>query len=238
MDLDTPENHTLEELTAGRKFAPPGLRAAAEELGLKSLAKSNQAKIATLLNLPKRTPLAQAAWAEHILSAKTEAEAKPYIKQLLQVKQRCQSVQRDYLGQAWSEHDQNLGTPMALAKIDQDDSHLFAGYAGLIALQYARSSGSPSAVFIPQDKERTRYKWSLRTGAAEVGEQGALTLAERLRDLKAPEGASPAGGHAKAMGGICSAEQIEKVQQAMRQWAQELGLPAVREANPVAAESD
>jgi single-stranded DNA-specific DHH superfamily exonuclease len=203
-----------------------------QELGLKSLARSNQAKITTLLNLPKRTPLAQAAWASHILSAGSEQEARPYVKQLLQVKERCQSVQRSYLGQAWSEHAQNLGTPMALAQIDQEDSHLFAGYAGLVALQYARSSGSPAAVFIPQDKDKTRYKWSLRTGAAEVGEQGALTLAESLRYLEAPDGASPAGGHAKAMGGICSFEQIEHIKQAMCQWAQDLGLPMVRPANP------
>ena len=231
MDMNTAENQTLDELTAGHKWAQPGLKAAAEEMGLRSLAKSNQAKIATLLNMPKRTPLAQGAWSAHILSAKSEEEARPYIRQLMSVRERCQSVQRDYLGQAWSEHEQNLGTPMALARIDQDDSHLFAGYAGLVALQYANSSGSPAAVFIPQNKERTRYKWSLRTGRAEVGEEGALALAEQLRDLKAPDGASPAGGHAKAMGGICSHDQIEHIQKAMRKWASDLGLPQVRPAD-------
>lgn len=228
MDMDTPENAALDHFTSNAQYAPPGLHAVKDALGLKSLARSNQGKAAALLNLPKRTPLAQAAWSANILSAADKQEAERYVKQLLQVKQRCSEIQREYLGLAWSGHQENLGGHVAFATIQQEDSHLFAGYAGIVAMNYAKTSGHPAVVFIPQDKEGSRYKWSLRTGGVDLGEQGALPVAERLSHIPAPPGFSPAGGHAQAMGGICSGEQLRNVQQAIAQWASELDLPVIQ----------
>jgi len=228
MDLDTPENSALEALTSDPQYAPPGLLAVQQALQLKSLARSHQGRMAALLNLPKRTPLAQAAWSAGILAAKDPGEADHYIKQLLQVKEQCSKVQRDYLGIAWSGYQDNLGGHIAFATIQEADSHMFAGYAGIVALNYAKTSGHPAVVFIPQNKEGTRFKWSLRTGGADLGKQGALSVVDHLAHIPAPAGFSPAGGHAQAMGGICSGDQLGNVRQAIAEWASGLGLPMIK----------
>lgn len=221
MDMASDENKAL--------FAygdpPPGLRAAAKLLGLKSLSATNCTKIAALLNLPKRSPLAHAQDSAAVLSAEKQQDAEQPLRRLLDVKDRCSQASSSFGSEAARQIGAQGSRRVASATISLPEAHLFPGYAGIVALRMSGASRRPTLIFLPLDEEGSRYKYSLRWTEAPDG-KGLLSSVPPLARIAASAGLSPPGGHPRAMGGLCQAGDIDAITEAMEEWARGEGLPS------------
>lgn len=219
MDMSSEENRAL--FSNGQP--PPGLQAAADFLGLKSLSATNCTKIAALLNLPKRTPLAQAKDSAAILSASKPEDAQEPLRRLMEVKDRCSEASASFGSEAARQIGAQGSRRVASATIGLPDAHLFPGYAGIVALRMSGASGRPTLVFLPLDEEGSRYKYSLRWTEAPDG-PGLISSVPSLSEIAAKAGMSPPGGHPRAMGGLCLPGDIPSILEALENWAREQGL--------------
>jgi len=223
MDIKETENAAIDSM--GGQAAPPGLQALAERLSVKSLSASNQSKLAALLNLPKRSALAKASDAALILSASSKSQATSAIDRLLAVREACSEASRCFGSQAAQQMSDQSSSRVASAVIDLPDCHLYAGYAGIVAMRMSGAAARPAVIFVPLDQQSSRYKYSVRwTGKRENLGDGLLESIDALGKIASRSGGSPPGGHPQAMGGICGSGEIEEVKSALEDWAKGRGL--------------
>lgn len=204
---------------------PPGVMGAAQSLGLKSFSATNCAKLAAVLNLPKRCSAASARDAETVLSASSELQAKRALGRLLEVQEAGRQASKDFGSTAARQMSAQPACRVANAVVDSSDAHLYAGYAGIVAMRMSGVTGRPAVIFVPLDAEGSSFKYSVRWTSAPEGE-GLLSSVPDLSRLAQEWQLSPPGGHPKAMGGLCRDPQA--VLEALEQWAQEQGLKASR----------
>lgn len=224
MDMKAEENAAIYESAA---TPPPGIKALADRIGVKSFSATNQAKLAALLNLPKRSALARAEDAAQILTAASADEALEAIERLLAVRDACNEASRSFGSQAAEQMSLQEPCRVASAVIDLPDSHMYAGYAGIVAMRMSGAASRPAVIFVPLDDSGERYKYSVRwTGKRDGVGDGLLETIGPLGEVAARSGGAPPGGHPQAMGGVCWQEEIEEVTQTLEDWAEGRGLEA------------
>lgn len=222
MDMKEEENSALHDFSSD---APPGLRVLADRLGVRSFSATNQAKLAALLNLPKRSARARAEDAARILTADSGPVASEAIERLLRVREDCNEASRRFGSQAASQMSLQAPARVASAVIDEDDAHLYAGYAGIVAMRMSGAAGRPAVIFVPLDEDKSSYKYSVRwTGKREGLGEGLLEAMGPLGEVAARSGGNPPGGHPQAMGGVCASGDIEAVTETLEAWAASRGL--------------
>jgi single-stranded-DNA-specific exonuclease len=225
MDMKTSENAALNDLNGITDNAPLGMQILQEKLGLKSLSRSNQSKISSILNLPKRCHLAKAEDAAQILMSDDPKLINDSLSNLLAVKEACDQASKDFGSQAAQQITAAPASRVASAIIDSEDSHLYSGYSGIVSMRMSGAAKRPAVVFVPMNPEASMYKYSARwTGAPDDAGEGLLTSIPGLEAVNSPHGLGPPGGHPQAMGGICRAEDIAAVTESLEAWAANLGL--------------
>ena len=230
MDLDDPDNKILVALNGIHEHAPPGIVELAEQMELKSLAKTNQMKLATVMNLSKRTQLVSTDDIAEILFAETQADAEAACRRVLGARDKSKEL-ASQMREIEIDNTVADGRRFVYGISDNEEYEIVAGYSGLHAQGLCFGTKKPSAIFTRAGTDadgETIFKWSSRDlaeGSDEREEQGGLlqilpeireasSVMDHNKDLR-----PNAGGHPKAVSGRCRASQIPGLVKIFETWA-------------------
>lgn len=238
-----PENRAF--FWSSHNHPAPGVRALAEALEEDPTTPGGWIMTQACLNLPKRTSKVSAADVGALFAAADAAEAKPIVKKLVASYERAREVREEMTtealaqtGQAvWGE-DGTISRPdpkKFISSVIFRDHAEYAGYTGPVASKISRSTAKPAVVFAYRGEDehgQQVYKFSSRNDSGvrhALGEliddpamKAACTL-KRRNEMGDVVEAPTVGGHREVVSGACTAENLDKVLEAMEGWAEKKG---------------
>lgn len=217
--------------------APLGVRLLAKELGEETDVPGQMILTQACLNLAKRTPLVTTSDVGALLAAKTEKEARPYIKKLAGSYKLAQTARKEMIKVALEQTGQaekdfatgKIDRPdpdvrLAIAVIDDDEYADYLGYSGPVAAAVSRATGKPAFVFVRNGDD---VKFSGRNDSGVPVKLGDLIENPDLRaactvgdgeDVGEPEEIN-LGGHAEVVSGRLHPDKIPEALKALEDWA-------------------
>jgi single-stranded DNA-specific DHH superfamily exonuclease len=238
-----PENRAF--FWKAHQHVVPGVRLLAEQFEEDPERPGAMIRTQACMNLPKRTPLVDAADVGKLLAASTEAEAQPIVDKLLKEYEKAQPVKQEMtekalekIGRANWDHPQGVKRPQPkkyFASVVFDDYADYAGYTGPVASSISRAAAKPAVIFTKKGKDehgQELYKFSTRNESGtnnkiQIGDmveypdiKEACTIKKRDESDQVVE-LPVVGGHSNVISGSCTKANLPKVIKAMESWAEE-----------------
>jgi single-stranded-DNA-specific exonuclease len=231
MDMQTPENSALLAFARKHGDVPPGLRRLARRLDLSDCESEESFKaLDDVLNLPKRTPRADAQWAAAVWAAKSEAEADEAVGNLLAVNALSVHVLSEMQASARERLvDDGRRVPYARVRVAAVED--FTGHAGNVAHELNELTGRPALALLYAGRDghgHELWRWAARNN---VGNNVDQSFTEALGEIRAastvveksPDGqlrqVASAGGHPRAVSGRCTDDRVKELVAAFEAWA-------------------
>ena len=199
-DITDHENRAF--IWCARESVPPGIAELADRLGEDPGLPGQTVLTQAVLNLPKRSPLVEAADVGAILNAESREAARPYVDRIVEQYERANPVRKQLVeigiekagGAAVTNTESGdvyrprPEEPIALVVLDPSDLpdgslDDYVGYTGPVAQRISDKVAKPTLVFLPRGTDefgQTLYKFSGRDASKGDGWLGVENAAKKL----------------------------------------------------------
>ena len=219
------------EFFGNKDVIPPGIRLLAEAFDEDPARPDELTRTRALLNLSKRSVEIDPEDILQIISAdKPDKKTRALARKLTDDYERLSSIRRDEMDPQVKKQVKTDQGHCSFAVLRGFEDH--AGYSRMCANTAVKETGKPAFVFVRKTKKdefgQELYKFSGANGVVPGVELGDLISDRRLRSackIKTRDWLSKEtelvnlGGHAAVVSGVCTREQIPKVQAAIEAWA-------------------